>query len=205
MLENIVVHEASCSLPTKWATFELHAFTDKSSGKEHLALTLGTFNRETPCLVRIHSECMTGDTLFSLRCDYGPQLEAALEKIANAGQGILLYLRQEGRGIGLVNKIKAYKLQENGADTVQANRMLGLADDLRSYEVCKAMLDYFNVNTVNLLSNNPEKVKALKELGFTVKRHEHSVGKNVFNQDYLKTKENKMGHLIGLKEDMAHS
>lgn len=205
MLENIVVHEASCSLPTKWATFELHAFTDKSSGKEHLALTLGTFNRETPCLVRIHSECMTGDTLFSLRCDCGPQLEAALEKIANAGQGILLYLRQEGRGIGLVNKIKAYKLQENGADTVQANRMLGLADDLRSYEVCKAMLDYFNVKTVNLLSNNPEKVKALKELGFTVKRHEHSVGKNVFNQDYLKTKENKMGHLIGLKEDMAHS
>jgi len=205
MLENVVVHEASCSLPTKWASFELHAFTDKSSGKEHLALTLGTFNAATPCLVRIHSECMTGDTLFSLRCDCGPQLEAALEKIANTGQGILLYLRQEGRGIGLVNKIKAYKLQENGADTVEANRILGLADDLRTYEVCKAMLDYFNVGSVHLLSNNPEKVKALRDLGFAVKRLEHRVGENAFNQDYLKTKETKMGHLIGLKEDMAHS
>ena len=193
-----IKHEASCSLPTRWATFELHAFTDtsaESNGKEHLALVLGKFNPQTPTLVRIHSECMTGDALFSLKCDCGLQLESALEKIAAAGHGILLYLRQEGRGIGLVNKILAYGLQEKGADTVQANRMLGLADDMRNYSVCKSMLEYFNVHAVQLLSNNPDKVAALEKLGFQVQRLDHSVRPNPFNQEYLQTKEQKMGHL----------
>jgi len=195
---NTIKHEASCSLPTRWATFELHAFTDTSpvaNGKEHIALVLGKFSPQTPTLVRIHSECMTGDTLFSLKCDCGPQLESALQKIASNGHGILLYLRQEGRGIGLVNKIKAYKLQEEGADTVEANRMLGLADDTRDYTMCKPMLEFFNVHSVQLLSNNPEKVMALEQLGFQVQRLNHSVKANPFNQDYLQTKEKKMGHL----------
>ena len=196
MSTNIVRFEATCTLPTQWATFNLHAFTELSSGKEHLAITLGEFSPEQPTMMRIHSECMTGDTLFSLRCDCGPQLESALVKIAAAGQGIILYLRQEGRGIGLVNKIKAYQLQEMGADTIEANRILGLADDLRTYSLCKPMLEHFKISTIQLLTNNPTKVKELEKLGFQVSRSEHTTTLSPFNKRYLQTKGSKMGHLL---------
>ncbi len=200
MNQSVIEYQASCALPTEWATFELHAFKELSTGKEHLAITLGHLDESTPVLARIHSECMTGDTLFSLRCDCGPQLKSAFEKIAKEGRGILLYLRQEGRGIGLVNKIKAYQLQEKGADTVQANRLLGFKDDQRSYEVCKGMLEHFHVRALRLLTNNPEKIVAIEHLGFDVLRAEHHVGLNPFNANYLETKEIKMGHLFAQTE-----
>jgi GTP cyclohydrolase II len=196
MNPSIIEFQSSCALPTQWATFELHAFKEQSTGKEHLAITLGHWDEHEPVLARIHSECMTGDTLFSLRCDCGPQLKSAFEKIAKEGRGIVLYLRQEGRGIGLVNKIKAYQLQENGADTVQANRILGFEDDQRSYDICKGMLEHFNVRALRLLTNNPEKLIAIEQLGFEVSRSEHLVGMNPFNANYLETKEIKMGHLF---------
>ena len=200
MNQSVIEFQASCALPTEWATFELHAFKEVSSGKEHLAMTLGQVDASEPVLARIHSECMTGDTLFSLRCDCGPQLKSAFEKIAKEGRGILLYLRQEGRGIGLVNKIKAYQLQEKGADTVQANRLLGFKDDQRNYDVCKGMLEHFQIRSLKLLTNNPDKIIAIEELGFEVLRTEHHVGMNPFNANYLETKEVKMGHLLSLSE-----
>jgi GTP cyclohydrolase II len=196
MKNSLLQYQSSCALPTQWATFTLHGFLELETGKEHLAISLGEFNEHTPVLTRIHSECMTGDTLFSLRCDCGAQLQSAFEKIAQKGQGLLLYLRQEGRGIGLINKIKAYQLQDQGADTVQANRLLGFEDDQRSYEICRNMLDHFHVKALDLLTNNPQKVLALSDLGFEVFRQEHRVGLNPFNAHYLETKENKMGHLL---------
>jgi GTP cyclohydrolase II len=188
--------QASCSLPTQWGVFELHAFMEKSTGKEHLAITLGELGPHTPVLARIHSECMTGDTLFSLRCDCGPQLQDAFKKIAQEGSGILLYLRQEGRGIGLVNKIKSYQLQQEGADTVQANRLLGFGDDERDYAICKTMLNHFDIRSLKLLTNNSSKIVAIEELGFDVLRVEHHIRPNPYNSNYLKTKETKMGHIL---------
>ena len=162
---NSLEHAAHCALPTPWATFELHAFVEKSSGKEHLALTLGSIDDGQPVLARVHSECLTGDTLFSFRCDCGTQLESALKQIAKEGRGIVLYLRQEGRGIGLLNKIRAYGLQELGADTVEANHQLGFADDLRSYALCGPLLNHFGIQSIRLMTNNPRKITALEELG----------------------------------------
>jgi GTP cyclohydrolase II len=189
-------HVASCALPTPWATFDLHVFLEKSSGKEHLALTLGAVNDGQPVLARIHSECLTGDTLFSLRCDCGTQLESALKHIAKEGRGLLLYLRQEGRGIGLVNKIRAYALQESGADTVEANHQLGFADDARNYALCGPLLRHFDIQSLRLLTNNPRKITALEELGIHVERVEHVVGSTRFNSNYLATKAHKLGHLL---------
>lgn len=189
-------HAAHCALPTTWATFELHAFVEKSSGKEHLALTLGSIDDGQPVLARVHSECLTGDTLFSLRCDCGTQLESALKQIAKEGRGIVLYLRQEGRGIGLLNKIRAYGLQELGADTVEANHQLGFADDLRSYALCGPLLNHFGIQSLRLMTNNPRKITALEELGLHVERVEHVAGSTRFNSHYLATKANKLGHLL---------
>jgi GTP cyclohydrolase II len=189
-------HVAHCALPTPWATFELHAFVEKSTGKEHLALTLGAISDGQPVLARLHSECLTGDTLFSLRCDCGTQLESALKQIAKEGRGILLYLRQEGRGIGLVNKIRAYGLQELGADTVEANHQLGFADDLRNYVLCGPIFQYFNVQSLRLMTNNPRKITALEEIGLHIERVEHVAGSTRFNSHYLATKANKLGHLL---------
>ncbi len=189
-------HAAHCALPTPWATFELHAFIEKSSGKEHLALTLGSIDDGQPVLARIHSECLTGDTLFSLRCDCGTQLESALKQIAKEGRGIVLYLRQEGRGIGLLNKIRAYGLQELGADTVEANHQLGFADDLRSYALCGPLFNHFGIQSLRLMTNNPRKITALEELGLHIDRVEHAAGSTRFNSHYLATKANKLGHLL---------
>ncbi|MFZ5723780.1 MAG: GTP cyclohydrolase II [Pseudomonadota bacterium] len=190
----------SARLPTPFGEFELHGFEDDEAGKEHVMLTLGDVGDGTPVLTRIHSECLTGDALFSLRCDCGPQLEAALERIGKEGRGIILYLRQEGRGIGLTNKIRAYKLQDEGKDTVEANVHLGFDADLRDYSLCKMMLDSVGARRLRLMTNNPRKVDALKAMGFEcVERIPHEVPANPYNERYLDAKRGKLGHLLNPK------
>jgi GTP cyclohydrolase II len=187
----------TCELPTRWATFQLHAFVEPATGKEHVALTLGDVSDGAPVLARIHSECLTGDALFSQRCDCGPQLEASLQKIAAEGRGALLYLRQEGRGIGLINKIHAYRLQDAGADTVEANQELGFAPDQRNYRLCRPMLQQLKIKTLRLMTNNPRKIDALKQLGLEVtERIPLIVKRNPFNERYLNTKAAKLGHFF---------
>lgn len=188
----------SSKLPTQWAEFEMHGFEDTDTDKEHVVLTLGDVGSGAPVLARIHSECLTGDALFSLRCDCGSQLKAALEAIAKEGCGALLYLRQEGRGIGLLNKIKAYKLQDHGADTVEANEQLGFGADMRDYSICNAMLKHLNIQQIRLMTNNPKKVKALTDQSIDVlERIPLHTGQNPHNEKYLATKAGKLGHLIG--------
>ena len=185
----------SCKLPTAWGEFDLHALIDPATGQEHAAMSMGKLNQGEPVLIRMHSECLTGDTLYSLKCDCGAQLEAGLKAIAEAGRGVLLYLRQEGRGIGLVNKIRAYALQQAGADTVQANRLLGLPDDARDYSVAAQMLTAMGIQQVRLLTNNPAKVQALQALGITVvARVPLHTPPNPHNRGYIETKSQRMGH-----------
>ena len=186
---------ASAALPTKWGQFTIHGFEDNESGKEHVALSFGELDTEKPILCRVHSECLTGDCLFSLRCDCGAQLQTAMQAVAEAGQGLILYLRQEGRGIGLLNKIKAYALQDSGADTVEANVQLGFEPDSREYQVCKPMLDYFDVQNLRLMTNNPRKVDALREAGFIVQIVPIHTTANPHNESYLAVKVNKLGHI----------
>ena len=187
----------SSRLPTPWATFEISCFEETMTGKEHLAMTLGDMSNGAPVLCRVHSECMTGDALFSLRCDCGAQLQSALQKIATEGRGALLYLRQEGRGIGLSNKIRAYKLQDEGADTVEANEALGFGADMRNYEICRNMLAHFSISSVRLMTNNPRKVDALTDMGIVVaERIPLQSGLNPHNAQYLATKTAKLGHLM---------
>lgn len=196
----------SCALPTPWATFQLHAFIEHSTGKEHLAMTLGEVNDGTPVLARVHSECLTGDALFSQRCDCGAQLEGALQKIAAEGRGAILYLRQEGRGIGLINKLRAYHLQDGGADTVEANQQLGFAADLRDYSLCETMLEHLDITALRLMTNNPRKVAALQKIGINVvERIPLMLNRNPFNTKYLDTKAAKLGHLLpvdGMEQDL---
>lgn len=185
----------SSKLPTQFGVFDIHGFWDDIHQKEHIALTLGDIASSEPVLGRLHSECLTGDALFSLRCDCGPQLEAALAAIAAEGRGVLLYLRQEGRGIGLLNKIKAYHLQDQGADTVEANEQLGFAADMRQYGMCKPMFDHLNITSLRLMTNNPRKVAALVDQGIPViERVELKAGANPYNEKYLATKIGKLGH-----------
>ena len=182
----------------RWGDFEMHGFEDTDSEKEHVVLTLGDVSDGEPVLLRVHSECLTGDALFSLRCDCGEQLHAALEAIAHEGRGALVYLRQEGRGIGLLNKIKAYKLQDEGADTVEANEALGFGADMRDYSICQPMLAHLGIKRVRLMTNNPRKVKALEEQGVeVVERLSLETPHNPHNQKYLATKAGKLGHLMG--------
>lgn len=195
-----VVFIAASKLPTPFAEFTMHGFLDEETGKEHVALTLGEIADGAPVLGRLHSECLTGDALFSLRCDCGAQLEAALRAIATEGRGVLLYLRQEGRGIGLLNKIRAYSLQDGGADTVQANEQLGFSADMRDYAICLPMLDHLGVHSLQLMTNNPRKVKAMQAVGIEVsQRVSLQVGENPYNKLYLATKAGKLGHLLGLE------
>lgn len=186
----------SARLPTRFGTFTLHAFRDDRDGKEHVALSFGTPAEHQPVLTRVHSECLTGDALFSLRCDCGSQLESAMERIARQGSGVILYLRQEGRNIGLSNKIRAYALQDQGADTVEANEQLGFEADERRYDMCRPMLEHLGVSRIELMTNNPLKVRALEAEGIEVaNRLPIITGENSHNAGYLAVKRNKMGHL----------
>ncbi|MFC5476261.1 GTP cyclohydrolase II [Paraherbaspirillum soli] len=197
--EKNLEYVTSCDLPMPWATFQLHAFLDTVTGKEHLALTLGDVANGEPVLARLHSECLTGDALFSQRCDCGAQLEGALKNIAAEGRGVLLYLRQEGRGIGLINKIRAYRLQDAGADTVEANHKLGFDADLRDYGQCKPILNYLGITELRLMTNNPRKMDALQQHGVPVtERLPLLLNRNPFNEHYLRTKASKLGHWIAV-------
>ena len=193
---------ATSQLPTAFGDFKITVFQDPQTGEEHVALSKGLETAPTaPVLVRIHSECLTGDAFASLKCDCGPQLQATQKLINDAGQGVILYLRQEGRGIGLTNKIRAYALQDQGHDTVDANLLLNLPADARRYDMCSIMLDHLQIKQVKLLTNNPLKIKALTDLGIdVVDRVPLTVGLNKFNEEYLKTKHERMSHMYD-KED----
>jgi len=187
----------SSKLPTPWAVFDMHGFEDLDNGKEHVVISVGDLTTNEPVLARIHSECLTGDALFSQRCDCGSQLEAAMQTIAKEGRGAIFYLRQEGRGIGLMNKIKAYKLQDEGADTVEANEALGFGADMRDYSICNDMLSHLDIAAVKLMTNNPRKVKALQDMGINVvERMAIRTGQNPHNEKYLATKAGKLGHMM---------
>jgi GTP cyclohydrolase II len=189
-------HIATAKLPTRFGEFTIVAFEDDTDGKEHIALVYGDPANNQPCLMRIHSECLTGDALFSLRCDCGPQLEAAMMQIAAQGHGVILYLRQEGRNIGLLNKIRAYALQDAGADTVDANLQLGFEADERGYDMCKPMLEHLGISRVKLLTNNPRKVKALENMGIEVSERQPLLSAETsYNAQYLATKRSRLGHI----------
>lgn len=187
----------SSRLPTAWGEFDIHGFEDTLFNKEHVVLTMGDVGSGVPVLARVHSECLTGDALFSMRCDCGNQLHAALEAIATEGRGALFYLRQEGRGIGLLNKIKAYKLQDAGADTVEANEQLGFGADMRDYSMLQPMIEHLSIQSVRLMTNNPRKVTAMEVQGVEViERIALHTGSNPHNEKYLQTKAGKLGHLF---------
>ena len=175
----------------------MHGFEDPDSNKEHVVLTMGDVSDGEPVLARIHSECLTGDALFSMRCDCGHQLQAALKAISEEGRGALFYLRQEGRGIGLLNKIKAYKLQDAGADTVEANEQLGFGADMRDYSMLGPMARHLKITKVRLMTNNPRKVAAMEEHGVeVVERLALHTDSNPHNEKYLQTKGAKLGHFF---------
>ena len=194
---------AEANLPTIFGEFQISGFRSLVSSEEFVVLTRGVFDTETPALVRIHSQCLTGDVFGSIKCDCGQQLETAMKLIAEAGCGAIVYQQQEGRGIGIINKIRAYALQDKGADTIEANERLGLDVDLRRYEQCAEILHDLGLRRVRLMSNNPEKILALQTMGIevtervalAVEHHQNLTG-------YLKTKRERMGHLINLPEEI---
>ena len=186
---------AKAKLPTPWAEFSIAAFEDITNGEEHLAITLGNLDKDP--LLRIHSQCLTGDALFSLRCDCGSQLEMALQKIAAEGNGLIIYMAQEGRGIGLGNKIKAYELQDEGLNTVEANERLGFEADERNYSICGEILSSLSISSVRLMTNNPSKIEGLTTSGIdVVDRISLEVSASKHNKDYLDVKADHMGHLF---------
>ncbi len=191
---------ADARLPTRSGEFRVRVFHESATGLDHVALTLGDMGGPDPVLVRIHSECLTGDAFGSLRCDCGPQLEAAMRLIQEKGWGCILYLRQEGRGIGLMEKVKAYHLQDEGADTLDANLMLGHPVDARNYRIAATILGEIDISEVCLLTNNPDKVVQMQELGINVVEQMPLIaGVGVENLDYLTTKANRMGHSIDVE------
>ncbi|RAL22304.1 GTP cyclohydrolase II [Lujinxingia litoralis] len=192
-----VEHFATANLPTRYGQFRIVAFKNDRDGKDHVAVIHGDVRGKQGVLTRIHSECLTGDVFGSLKCDCGPQLNAALEEIAEQEAGIILYMRQEGRGIGLANKIKAYSLQDGGLDTVEANEHLGFDDDLRDYSISARMLELLGVESIVLMTNNPSKVEGLEQAGIVVdERRPIKTVPNPHNYDYLETKRLKSGHLL---------
>lgn len=194
-----IEREACARIPTEFGEFQLCLYTNSQDNKENLALVMGEVNGQEPVLVRIHSECFTGDVLGSRRCDCGEQLQRSMELIATAGAGVVIYLRQEGRGIGLLDKLRAYNLQDQGYDTVDANLALGHLPDERDYTIAALILNELGVSTVRLITNNPGKIQHLEELGIQVQERvpvETTV--YVDNAQYLFTKVQRMNHLLGL-------
>ena len=188
---------SEAKLPTEYGEFRIRVFHEESTGLDHVALTLGDMQGPDPVLIRVHSECLTGDAFASRRCDCGPQLQAALQAISECGWGCLLYLRQEGRGIGLHAKIQAYHLQDKGADTLDANLMLGLPADGRDYSIASGMLSALDIQEVSLLTNNPNKVEQLRSHQINVvEMVPLIVGVGEHNREYLQTKGQRMGHFI---------
>ena len=188
-------------LPTEYGEFKIAGYRARDSGEEFVALFKGEIERDTPTLARIHSQCLTGDVFGSLKCDCGPQLHRAMQMIEQAGCGAVVYQLQEGRGIGIINKIRAYALQDNGADTVEANERLGLAVDLREYRQCAEILFDLGLCQVRLLSNNPLKLRAMEEAGLrVVERVAIEVEHGEAAAHYMRTKKEKLGHLLGTIE-----
>ncbi len=199
--EKLVNREVEVRMPTDFGQFEAIAYTNLVDDKEHVALVKGKIDSNQPVLVRVHSECLTGDVFHSHRCDCGPQLAAALKQIHEAGSGVLLYMRQEGRGIGLLNKLKAYKLQEQGLDTVDANIKLGFAPDLRDYGIGAQILRDLGVRQIRLLTNNPRKIRGLEGYGLeVVERVAIQMEENEDNTRYLHTKQAKLGHMLTFQD-----
>ncbi|MFA7073939.1 MAG: bifunctional 3,4-dihydroxy-2-butanone-4-phosphate synthase/GTP cyclohydrolase II [Endomicrobiaceae bacterium] len=195
--DKLIFIDSEANLPTKFGDFKIRVYQSKVSQEYHLAIIKGDVQNKNNVLVRVHSECLTGDALHSLRCDCGQQLEYSFKKIAEEGCGVILYMKQEGRGIGLPNKIKAYHLQDHGRDTVQANIELGFADDLRDYGIGAQMLHDLGLSSIRLLTNNPKKIIGLEGYGLSIsERVNIEITPNKSNQEYLKTKKNKMGHLL---------
>ena len=196
-MDNPIRYLTSCRLPTEYGVFTMHGFEDSRSGQEHIALTMGDWRDGAPVLSRIHSECLTGDALASQKCDCGPQLQAAMRAVQAEGRGVIVYLRQEGRGIGLINKIRAYALQDQGMDTVEANLALGLPVDARDFSIAKHIFDHLGVASVRLLTNNPEKLQTMRDSGINIaERLPLLVGLNPENQNNLDTKAGKLKHMM---------
>lgn len=195
--ENLVSKVVETKMPTRYGDFKIVGFINNLNGEHHVALVMGDIKEDEPVLVRVHSECLTGDALGSKRCDCGEQYDAAMKKIAEEGKGILLYMRQEGRGIGLINKLKAYKLQDEGMDTVEANLALGFPEDMRDYGIGAQILKELGVTKLKLMTNNPRKISGLNGYGLEiVERVPIQMNHNEKNRYYLETKREKMGHLL---------
>lgn len=187
--------KAEAKLPTHWGDFSVIAYEDSKLKEEHLLLYLGELQNDS--LLRIHSQCLTGDALYSLKCDCGSQLAQAMQSIVNEGHGMIIYMAQEGRGIGLVNKIRAYELQDKGLNTIEANEALGFAADERDYSYCKEILSSVGISSVKLMTNNPLKIKGLEDVGIEVsERISIEIEPNEHNEDYLKIKAKYMGHML---------
>ena len=199
VFDNLVQCVSITNMPTKYGEFKAHCYINKLNGEHHIALVMGNISDGESVLCRVHSECLTGDVFGSLRCDCGKQLDKAMRMIAEKGRGVLLYMRQEGRGIGLVNKLKAYHLQDNGMDTLEANIALGFKGDLREYYIGAQILRDLEIKSLELLTNNPDKIYQLEDYGMEIiRRIPIEIEANKYDRFYLKTKQDRMGHLLNI-------
>ena len=200
--ESLITKNIVVEMPTEWGDFQLHLYTQNTTGEQHLALVKGEWVKDEPILVRVHSSCMTGDIFGSCRCDCGPQLAAAMEKVEEAGKGVIVYMNQEGRGIGLLNKLKAYKLQEQGLDTVEANLKLGFKMDERDYGVGAQIIRDLGISKMKLMTNNPKKRTGLVGYGLEITEISGlEIKPNKHNERYLRTKRDKMGHILNFGDE----
>lgn len=202
VFDNLIQCVSITNMPTKYGEFKAHCYINKLNGEHHIALVMGNISDGESVLCRVHSECLTGDVFGSLRCDCGQQLDKAMRMIAEKGRGVLLYMRQEGRGIGLVNKLKAYHLQDNGMDTLEANIALGFKGDLREYYIGAQILRDLEIKSLELLTNNPDKIYQLEDYGMEIiRRIPIEIEANKYDRFYLKTKQDRMGHLLNIGEE----